>query len=145
MAKNILKECPSEEELNAWYDSELRDPVIEDHLTSCSKCRKVLRSYLEIDSEIQGNLCSGYDPKMAFRIKSRSMARIAAAAGSGFYTSTPGAGSPPVPLFLSWFWFFAIASANSASALLMTLCPGKPGLKNSLKDLSGTCRASPRA
>ncbi len=77
MTKNpYLKECPSEEELNAWYDSELRDPVLEDHLARCPKCRNILRSYLEIDSEIQGNLSFAYDLKMASRIRSRSMARI---------------------------------------------------------------------
>ena len=68
--------CPTGEQLNAWYDSELQDPEIEAHVRECPRCQKLIESYKSIDLDITDSFESSWDPAMGVRIRNGSISRI---------------------------------------------------------------------
>jgi hypothetical protein len=49
-------ECPSSEVLSSWYDRELRNPEIDEHLAVCKGCQKVIAAYQSIDNVLTAGL-----------------------------------------------------------------------------------------
>ena len=72
-----MDKCPPVEELSAWYDSELRDGVLEAHVARCARCQQTVDSYRDIDRQIQGTLAAtARHPDAVSRIKRGSLGRI---------------------------------------------------------------------
>jgi hypothetical protein len=58
-AKTSCTECPSSEELSSWYDRELRDCRIDEHVATCDECRRVIAAYHSLDNMLSSNLDMG--------------------------------------------------------------------------------------
>ena len=74
MSKVDAKVCPSEEDLIAWFDSELQDKALEKHLGECQSCNEKVRTYHKIDNLIQEDLT--VDGEVVLRIKRQTMNQI---------------------------------------------------------------------
>ena len=58
-AKTSCAECPSSEALSSWYDRELRDCRIDEHVATCDECRRVIAAYHSLDNMLSSNLGMG--------------------------------------------------------------------------------------
>ncbi len=58
-AKTSCAECPSSEMLSSWYDRELRDCRIDEHVATCDECRRVIAAYHSLDNMLSSNLGMG--------------------------------------------------------------------------------------
>ena len=58
-AKTPCTECPSSESLSSWYDRELRDCSIDEHVATCDECRRVIAAYHSLDNMLSSNLGQG--------------------------------------------------------------------------------------
>ena len=58
-AKTPCTECPSSEMLSSWYDRELRDCRIDEHVATCDECRRVIAAYHSLDNMLSSNLSTG--------------------------------------------------------------------------------------
>ncbi len=58
-AKTSCTECPSSESLSSWYDRELRDCRIDEHVATCDECRRVIAAYHSLDNMLSSNLGMG--------------------------------------------------------------------------------------
>mgnify|MGYP001221987358 CR=1 FL=1 len=58
-AKASCAECPSSEMLSSWYDRELRDCRIDEHVATCDECRRVIAAYHSLDNMLSSNLGMG--------------------------------------------------------------------------------------
>jgi hypothetical protein len=58
-SKASCAECPSSEMLSSWYDRELRDCRIDEHVATCDECRRVIAAYHSLDNMLSSNLGMG--------------------------------------------------------------------------------------
>lgn len=67
--------CPDFEVLSAWYDSELRDEALEQHIRSCDLCARLVASFTAIDHQCHAPVI--LDAQGLGRIKSATREKIA--------------------------------------------------------------------
>ena len=74
MSEENIKNCPPEEDLIAWFDSELQDRSLEEHITDCDNCQKKVRTYHKIDAALQEELHIEHD--IVLRIKENTLKEV---------------------------------------------------------------------
>jgi hypothetical protein len=75
---NDTTDCPSAEDLCAWFDGQLSSAAIDAHVDSCAQCKSIVKSYQRIDRQIKENVerPTQRDMGILVRIKDGSMNEI---------------------------------------------------------------------
>ena len=66
MNKNRKNDCPSSEDLSAWYDAGQPSGRISVHIATCDKCRHEVESFASIDLELSSFINDGSKPLSPF-------------------------------------------------------------------------------
>ncbi len=83
-----LTECPSAENLCAWFDGQLESATIDAHVDSCPQCKSIIKSYKRIDRQIKENVerPTQRDMGILVRIKDGSMKEISRSSPASWLT-----------------------------------------------------------
>ncbi|MCH2174105.1 MAG: hypothetical protein MK193_00060 [Lentisphaeria bacterium] len=77
MNKNRKNDCPSSEDLSAWYDAGQPSGRISVHIATCDKCRHEVESFASIDLELSSFINDGSKMRTQVDITSESIRKIA--------------------------------------------------------------------
>jgi hypothetical protein len=85
---DMTTDCPSAEDLCAWFDNQLSDAEIDNHVNSCPQCKSIIKSYKRIDRQIKENVerPTQRDMGILVRIKDGSMKEITGGRGDSWLT-----------------------------------------------------------